>query len=418
MNDMKILSFVIFLLISAVTNILPAVYYVDSNNGNDHNNGLSADSPWNSLSKVNSFPFKPGDSILFKKNSSWKGQLLITQNGSPGNPIVYSNYGSGNLPSIDGNNSEHYTIFVHKSTLVNIDGFKVVNSGKLDGINIEVKSCEHCIIKNCTVIVNMRAGILAENNNYCTFQNNTITTLNAFIPDQADGIYAQRNSNDVYDGNNLINYNKTEDMHADCIQLYLETDAVVKNNYLEQNNTKLGNAQGLYCTIPYGTHYYINNIIYCPNTNAQLMAFLNLDKGNGTLRAFNNTLIGGKMNVFRTDTRNPVVKNNIFVTTGNYSMFRIDNPLDQSADIDNNIYYSQKNKPVNYLNYEYTFSDWQSMGHEKHGLNVDPKLKKDYTLSPSSPALNKGIDVSGYLGSNKTINIINTSKKPSIGAQR
>jgi len=141
----------------------------------------------------------------------------------------------------------------------------------------------------------MRAGILAENNNYCTFQNNHITTLNAFIPDQADGIYAQRNSNDVYDGNNIVNYDKTEDQHADCIQLYLETDAVVKNNYLEQNNTKLGNAQGLYCTIPYGTHIYYNNIIFCPNTNAQLLGFLNLKKGTGTLRAFNNTLVGGKI---------------------------------------------------------------------------------------------------------------------------
>ncbi len=412
-------GFLVFLLLIVITShIFPAVYYVNNENGNDSNPGNSANSPWKTLSKVNSFTFKPGDSILFNKNSVWKGQLLIKQNGAPGNPIVYSNYGNGNLPVIDGNNSEHYCIYIYQSSLVTLDGFASINSGKIDGINIEVKSCEHCIIKNCNVIVNMRAGILAENNNYCTFLNNHITTLNAFIPDQADGIYAQRNSNDVYDGNNIVNYNKTEDMHADCIQLYLENNAVVKNNYLEQNNNKLGNAQGLYCTIPYGTHIYFNNIIYCPNTNAQLLGFLNLDKGTGTLRAFNNTLVGGKMNVFRTDDHSPVIKNNIFVTTGNYSMFRIDSPLDQSADINFNLYSSKKNKPINYMEYEYTFSDWQNMGHDKNSLNTDPKLKKDFTLNQSSPAISKGSDISAFVKSAKITNINSAGDKINIGAQR
>ena len=415
---MKSVILSLLLLIFLTSCLFPAVYYVNSQNGNDHNSGTSADSPWKSLAKVNSFTFKPGDSILFNKNSKWIGQLLIKQNGAPGNPIIYSNYGNGNLPIIDGNNEEHYCIYVNQSSLVNVDGFQAINSGKIDGINIEVKSCEHCIVKNCTVIVNMRAGILAENNNYCTFSNNHITTLNAFIPDQADGIYAQRNSHDVYDGNNIVNYNKSEDMHADCIQLYLETDAVVKNNYLEQNNTKLGNAQGLYCTIPYGTHYYYNNIIYCPNTNAQLLGFLNLDKGTGTLRAFNNTLVGGKMNVFRTDDHSPVVRNNIFVTTGNYSMFRIDSPLEPTADINFNIYFSQKNKPINYMDHEYTFSDWQAMGHEQNGINKDPKLKQDFTISTASPAVNKGSDISGYMKSEKMTNIKNNTQKFNIGAQR
>jgi parallel beta-helix repeat protein len=415
---MKTILFTFLFLCLLSSNILPAVYYINSENGNDNNSGTSADNSWKSLRKVNYFTFKPGDSVLFKKNSTWKGQLLITQNGSPGNPVVYSNYGSGNLPVIDGNNSEHYCIYVNNSSLVTVDGFEVINSGKNDGINIEVKGCEHCVIKNCKIIVNMRAGILPENCNYCIIQNNNINTLNAFIPDQADCIYAQRNSNNVYDGNNIVNYNKSEEQHADCIQLYLETDAVVKNNYLEQNNTKLGNAQGLYCTMPYGTHIYFNNIIYCPNTNAQLMGFLLLKKGTGTVRVLNNTLVGGKMNVFRTDDTKPVIRNNIFVTNGNYSMVRFDSPLNQSADINYNLYYSQKNKPVNYMNYEYSFSDWQNMDHEKNGLNKDPKLDKDNLLGPSSPAKNKGTDISHLMYSGKTVNVNSKGKKFDIGAYR
>jgi hypothetical protein len=193
---------------------------------------------------------------------------------------------------------------------------------------------------------------------------------------------------------------------------------VVKNNYLEQNNTKLGNAQGLYCTMPYGTHIYFNNIIYCPNTNAQLMGFLLLKKGTGTVRVLNNTLVGGKMNVFRTDDTKPVIRNNIFVTNGNYSMVRFDSPLNQSADINYNLYYSQKNKPVNYMNYEYSFSDWQNMDHEKNGLNKDPKLDKDNLLGPSSPAKNKGTDISHLMYSGKTVNVNSKGKKFDIGAYR
>jgi len=99
-------------------------------------------------------------------------------------------------------------------------------------------------------------------------------------------------------------------------------------------------------------------------------------------------------------------------------MFRIDSPLDQSADINYNLYYSQKNKPVNYLDYEYTFSEWQNMGHEKNGLNTDPKLKNDFTLSPKSPAINNGCDISDFMSRGKKMSAASTPKKFNIGAQR
>ena len=78
-------------------------YYVDSNAGNDSNNGTSQSTPWQSVTKVNSVTFQPGDQILFLSGDVWTGALSPKGSGSAGNPITIGNYGSGALPLIQGN---------------------------------------------------------------------------------------------------------------------------------------------------------------------------------------------------------------------------------------------------------------------------------------------------------------------------
>ncbi len=75
-------------------------YYVDSKTGNDVNDGLSSNKPWQSLSKVNQHGFTAGDSILFKRSETWEGQLAPTGSGMAGKPIVFSAYSQGALPEI------------------------------------------------------------------------------------------------------------------------------------------------------------------------------------------------------------------------------------------------------------------------------------------------------------------------------
>ena len=53
------------------------VYYIDATNGNDSNNGTSPTTAWNTISKVNSSIFIPGDSIKFKCGEEWREQLNI-----------------------------------------------------------------------------------------------------------------------------------------------------------------------------------------------------------------------------------------------------------------------------------------------------------------------------------------------------
>lgn len=107
-------------------------YYVDSAGGDDAADGLSPETAWRSLGKVNATKFGPGDRILLKAGSTWAAQgdkvageaydytqwtggvpsdvvgpkptaLLAPQgSGTAARPIVLSSYGNGAAPELDG----------------------------------------------------------------------------------------------------------------------------------------------------------------------------------------------------------------------------------------------------------------------------------------------------------------------------
>lgn len=79
-------------------------YYV-SNAGNDKNQGVSPEKPWESVARVNGFAFQPGDVINFKCGDSWREQLIPESGDSKGN-ITYRSYGFGNKPLLLGSISK------------------------------------------------------------------------------------------------------------------------------------------------------------------------------------------------------------------------------------------------------------------------------------------------------------------------
>lgn len=80
---------------------MATTYYV-SNSGNDTNTGLSEQSPWKTLKKINSSTFKPGDYILLKRGDTWRESITIPSSGNSTSRIVFSAYGTGNKPVILG----------------------------------------------------------------------------------------------------------------------------------------------------------------------------------------------------------------------------------------------------------------------------------------------------------------------------
>ncbi|MEZ0486599.1 PA14 domain-containing protein [Fibrella aquatica] len=76
-------------------------YYV-ANSGNDGNTGRSADSPFQTIAKVNTLQLEPGDQVLFRRNNTFRGTLRIRRSGTSGQPIVVDAYGDGNKPVLSG----------------------------------------------------------------------------------------------------------------------------------------------------------------------------------------------------------------------------------------------------------------------------------------------------------------------------
>ncbi len=144
-------------------------YYVDSAGGSDSNAGTSPTSPWKTLANVNNRTFAPGDTVNFKRGSSWTGELTIRSSGAQGNPITFRDYGTGAAPLIFNQGQSNAAIRISSSWVV-AQGFLVKNSGEA-GVRIE-SGATHNTVQNVQVT---NAGIGIE----IYGQNNLVTGNNA-----------------------------------------------------------------------------------------------------------------------------------------------------------------------------------------------------------------------------------------------
>ena len=81
-------------------------YYVDSNGGNDSNEGTSEGKAFRTLDKVNALDLAPGDTVLLKKGSVFEDQALKftkEDSGTAEAPVKISTYGEGKRPQINTN---------------------------------------------------------------------------------------------------------------------------------------------------------------------------------------------------------------------------------------------------------------------------------------------------------------------------
>lgn len=97
----KTASSIIFFLIFACANATN--YYLSSSSGNDLlNNGKTPETPWQSIGKLKTVlgTLLPGDSVFFRANDTFYGQLTPTKSGSAAKNIYFGSYGKGLKPFI------------------------------------------------------------------------------------------------------------------------------------------------------------------------------------------------------------------------------------------------------------------------------------------------------------------------------
>lgn len=109
-------------------------YYVSSTTGNDANDGLIPEAPWKTLTKVSEFSFTPGDSVLFLSGDEFTGQLKINSSGIEGAPLVFSRYGSGDKPLLNGSGASEgdfeSTVFINNQSFIKLQDLEIANDRK------------------------------------------------------------------------------------------------------------------------------------------------------------------------------------------------------------------------------------------------------------------------------------------------
>ncbi|MGE5611876.1 MAG: hypothetical protein ACM359_21700 [Bacillota bacterium] len=76
-------------------------FYVDARGGDDARDGMTPETAWRSLEKVNRAALHPGDKVLFRRGQTWRGQLR-PQSGDASGVITYGTYGEGPKPLLLG----------------------------------------------------------------------------------------------------------------------------------------------------------------------------------------------------------------------------------------------------------------------------------------------------------------------------
>lgn len=157
-------------------------YYIDPSSSASLSNG-SISRPWKSIAELNNNAgiILPGDTVFFKRNQVYSGRLNIAKSGTINAPIVYTNYGSGDLPEF--NNTISDIIYIYNKQYIIIDGIKIIDRS--------ISESDH------TVQAKISYAITLDNSPYCTIRNCDISRVGV-------GIAVQAGSNNTTISNNYM----------------------------------------------------------------------------------------------------------------------------------------------------------------------------------------------------------------------
>lgn len=347
-------------------------YYVDATGGSDSDDGLTPDTAWQTLTKVNSVSYNPGDVILFKRGETFSGSITIARSGARGNKIIYGAYGSGARPIINGSAAYALHVSVSYSWLA----FYSIDFAGATGTSIPtVRANSHdlyfydCIFRDSAAYI----GFVSYSSSGAEIYNVTVVNCTA-TGNYKTGFYCSSGTG-VSGPTNVLFYNCTaysngNDIYADhgfyvgfgvivdnCIS-YSNSSAGFKVNSnlaagspyapIVRNCTSYNNADGLY--VGHYNAIFYNNLVYS-NTDYNI----NFDSEGDNCKFFFNTFVNSTdaskyaVDINPSVSTGNVFKNNIFiqdsavVTNGFFAIATTIDEMSVNNIFDFNVYYFNGN---------------------------------------------------------------------------
>ncbi len=393
-----------------ISNTKAENHYVDSE-ALGNNDGKSWSTAWTSVNSINWNQINPGDTIFISGGTDstvYYEILSISSDGTSDKAIaILSSTETDHNGKVifDGKMKKAYGVIIESHDYIIVKGLHIRNYAKSGQIRIRYST--GALIEDNDIYVTGHGGIYISGCTNVIIKNNRITTPN-FTAAQTDGIYSQLNKNNIYEGNQIIIINQNIFPHCDAIQMYVDSDITVRNNYIEQSNDKKYNAQGIYATNCYGTIECYNNIVFGVNTENALLTVANFSEGNANLISYHNTLIGGGWGTLHLkDAPNSIIKNNILVNDKqNGWLVKLEGSIADPNQLDFNLYFAPNSSIIaTQSNIGKNWSEWKNMGFESNGINEDPLFKDltnhDLSLSNDSPPIDSGVYINARYDKDK-----------------
>jgi len=223
MKSLPIKTIALYILVSTLATVGYATnYYVDPSSTSSTANG-SLLYPWKTISQVNSGTtlLNPGDTVFFKRGQVYSGRLTVNRSGSSAAPIVYTNYGTGELPEF--NNSVSGIINIYNKQYIVIDGFKIIDRS--------ISETDHTVQAKISYAINI------ENSPYCTIRNCDISRVGVGISVTAGSNYTNIIGNYMHNmrmvRNTPTSVNPDDDYGANPMVIGTSNNLISNNRFEE-----------------------------------------------------------------------------------------------------------------------------------------------------------------------------------------
>ncbi|MFH1787489.1 MAG: right-handed parallel beta-helix repeat-containing protein [archaeon] len=374
-----------------------------------------------------------GGEVIEVRSGTYNEKVTISNedDGAIGNPVILKAK-NGEVVKIDGQKIRSRGIEVLSSTTdIIIEGFNInnwISANTGDGIYVHCaqnSECQRIILRSNTInIIQDSSGsgqmaIHFEHCDYCSAENNIISTDDASWSVQTDGFKIGNSDNFILSNNTVVMRNgwALNDNHADCLQMMGCADFTAYGN--DFSSTKDSSTQGFFLNIPnddnfvakdYGITRIYNNVITGKISNAGISLYCNKPGSSCKYEIYNNIIAQEKTNPdgigIRVSDDYAIVKNNIIWNKNARTTIAVENTNQNEGDIDYNLHFSSHPDGfrVNWEGLFYTnINDWKNIyGPGNNENNGDPLLDSEFMqISLSVDVIDKGVNLNSIFNIDK-----------------